>query len=69
MTAAGRGYHVHYQDPTVAGTPEFEAAAEEVARLAVTSSAPAQQALDVAYSQATSTVRFFGRKDERPVAT
>ena len=69
MTAAGWGYHVRYQDPTVAATPEFEAAAEEVARLALTSSAPAQQALDVAYSQATSTVRFLARKGERSVAT
>src|ERR671932_959352 len=69
MTAAGWGYHVRYQDPTVATTPEFEAAAEEVARLALTSSAPAQQALDVAYSQATSTVRFLARKGERSVAT
>jgi hypothetical protein len=69
MTAAGWGYHVRYKDPTVAGTPEFEAAAEDVARLAITSSAPAQQAIDVAYSQAASTVAFIGRKGERPVAT
>jgi radical SAM superfamily enzyme YgiQ (UPF0313 family) len=62
MAAAGRNYQVRYHDPTVGKTPEFEAAQEEVAKLALTSAAPAQEALNVAFSQVASNVNFLPRK-------
>jgi radical SAM superfamily enzyme YgiQ (UPF0313 family) len=62
FAVANSNYHVRYHDPTVASTPEFEAAAEEVAKLALTSAAPAQEALSVAFSQAAPNVAFLARK-------
>jgi radical SAM superfamily enzyme YgiQ (UPF0313 family) len=63
---ANWNYRVHYRDPSVSETPEFEAAAEEVAKLALTSAAPAQEALNVAYAQASPNVTFLGRRPAAP---
>ena len=66
---ANWNYRVHYHDPYVSTTPEFEAAPEEVARLALTSAAPAQEALNVAFAQATPNVAFLPRKPAPAAAT
>jgi hypothetical protein len=65
---ANWNYRVHYHNPTVSRTPEFEAAAEEVAKLALTSAAPAQEALNVAFSQVASNVQFLPRKPSAAAA-
>jgi hypothetical protein len=46
----------------VSATPAFEAAPEDVASLALTSAAPAQEALNVAFSQVVPNVTFLARK-------
>jgi radical SAM superfamily enzyme YgiQ (UPF0313 family) len=71
FAAANWNYQVRYHDPTVSQTPEFEAAAEEVAKLALTSAAPAQEALNVAFAQvagATPNVTFLPRKPSAAAA-
>ncbi|MDQ3978435.1 MAG: hypothetical protein M3314_02635, partial [Actinomycetota bacterium] len=66
FAAANWNYQVHYHDPKVAKTPEFEADPEEVAKLALTSAAPAQEALNVAFAQVADRVPNVTFRPHKP---
>ncbi len=66
FTASNWNYNRRYVDPVVFESPSFEAAPDEIARLALASAAPAQEALNVAFAQAAPNVTFLER---RPAAT
>ena len=62
FTASNWNYHYRYKDPKIFDAPDFEASQEEIARLALASAAPAQEALNVAFAEATPNVTFLPRK-------
>jgi radical SAM superfamily enzyme YgiQ (UPF0313 family) len=67
FTASNWNYHHRYRDPKIFEAPDFAASQEEVARLALASAAPAQEALNVAFAEATKVVpgvnvNFLGRR-------
>lgn len=68
FTAANRNYHHRYRDPKVLDGPPFEADRAELDRLALTSAAPAQHALSVAFTQAVPNPRSASREGPRAAA-
>ncbi|MGH9189396.1 MAG: B12-binding domain-containing radical SAM protein [Acidimicrobiales bacterium] len=52
LTAANHNYATRYRNPTCSTEPGYEASAEDIARLLHASSAPAQEALGIAFDQA-----------------
>jgi hypothetical protein len=66
FTASNWNYHHRYRDPKLFDGPPFEADHAELERLARASAAPAQEALNVAFSQATADVTLLPR---RPAVT
>jgi radical SAM superfamily enzyme YgiQ (UPF0313 family) len=69
FAAANWNYRMRYRDPGRLGpAPDFHADPDELARLALASAAPAQEALNVAFTQAAPNVQFLGRKPA-PAAT
>jgi hypothetical protein len=69
FTASNWNYHYRYKDPKIFDAADFEASQEEIARLALASAAPAQEALNVAYAQASPNVTFLPRKPAPAGAT
>jgi hypothetical protein len=66
FAAANRNYDRRYRDLKLDDGWGFKADRDEIARMAVASEAPAQEALDVAFAQVAPNVTFLPRK---PVAT
>jgi radical SAM superfamily enzyme YgiQ (UPF0313 family) len=62
FTASNTNYHHRYRDPKVFDAEPFEADRGELERLALASAAPAQEALAVAFRQATTNVALLPRK-------
>jgi len=69
FAASNYNYDRSYRNITLDEAPPFEADADEVARMALASAAPAQEALNVAYNQAAPNVTFLQRKPATAATT
>ncbi|MDP9453390.1 MAG: B12-binding domain-containing radical SAM protein [Actinomycetota bacterium] len=67
LAVAGQNYATHYRRPTCSPDAGYEASAEDLARLALASAAPAQESLGVAFAGADAFTRGGTGAALRPV--